>query len=499
MLILLFFLPLNELPAILEFVGRLHPLILHFPIALLLVGFLFELLDSRSKTKNHAQSVNILLWTGAFSAVLSAIAGILLSSNGSYSGETFLFHKWFGLVTSLLSTLLLNLRKNSSKTFIPIYSITVIVLIITGHFGASLTHGENFLTEVFKSKETLALKSDITIFDQVIIPILDSKCASCHNPNKLKGGLLLNSRAGILKGGESGPVLVPGDINKSLLTKHIILPKEHDDHMPPNGKIQLSNEEIEMLTWWVENNASFTQKPPEVNQKDPIQIVFANYFKPTESLKIDFASEQIITSLNTEKIRVNQMSDKLPYLAVYMGHHDELTSSDLENLSKVRKQVYSLDLGNSRIDNSIIKALSRFKNLHRLYLDNTTLSDDMLNSVARLKSLEYLNLYGTQVTKDGISKLLSLPNLNQLFVWQTEITEDELAVLQVNNPDIEINGGLSSDSEFTKAQLSSPTLEFESSFFNNKMIVEVAYGLGETELVYRLDDGKPQIVVDGYH
>ncbi|MBL8793672.1 MAG: PSD1 domain-containing protein [Planctomycetia bacterium] len=86
------------------------------------------------------------------------------------------------------------------------------------------------------------------VFDAQVQPVLTKHCASCHAGAKLKGGLDLASVASILKGGHSGPVLVPGKAAESLLVQ-VVDPKG-EPHMPPKG--QLTPAEIAVLKKWVD-------------------------------------------------------------------------------------------------------------------------------------------------------------------------------------------------------------------------------------------------------
>ncbi|GAB5524063.1 MAG: chitobiase/beta-hexosaminidase C-terminal domain-containing protein [Roseivirga sp.] len=496
LLVLLFVFPMKELAAIFQFFGRLHPLVLHFPIALLVIALLFEVLAKRGQHE-FTKGAQLLLWLGAYAAVISAIAGYLLSINGGYAGDSFVFHKWFGLATSLIVVLLIDLRERLSNAVLPLYSVLVVLLIITGHYGASLTHGEDFLTEVFDSAEALTLDAEAPVFTQVVQPVLDAKCTSCHNPNKLKGSLLLDTQEGILKGGESGSILAPGDLIKSKLISHLLLPMEDKLHMPPKGKNQLTNEEIKLLSWWVESGASFSSLVRDIDQSDAIQPVLTSYFAPEEEIDIDFADPDLLSALNSGGLSVKQIEPDKPYLEVYMGQKNTLDADQLKQLRKIDEQIFTLDLGGSRVDKSILKEVARYENLHRLYLDNTDANDDMISALRKLKQLRYLNLYGTKITRKGASLMAKLPELNQLYLWQTDLSHEELTVLQTDHPSIQIDGGLPEDSEFTKAELSPPKLEYASTFFDEELSVEVSYNLSNTNLFYQLGGGAIQPLENG--
>jgi hypothetical protein len=95
-------------------------------------------------------------------------------------------------------------------------------------------------------------------FVRDVQPLLESKCLECHNPNKIKGKLLMDSAAALLKGGEAGPALVAGQPDKSEMIKRIVLPKDHDDIMPPKGGPLAANE-IDVLKRWIAAGAQWPQ------------------------------------------------------------------------------------------------------------------------------------------------------------------------------------------------------------------------------------------------
>ena len=89
-----------------------------------------------------------------------------------------------------------------------------------------------------------------------VLPILKANCYSCHGNENHKGGLSLETKAGMLKGGMDGSVLVPGDPNKSLIVRLIRHEGPADDPMPmPQKADKLSDADIETITQWVKAGA----------------------------------------------------------------------------------------------------------------------------------------------------------------------------------------------------------------------------------------------------
>jgi len=87
-------------------------------------------------------------------------------------------------------------------------------------------------------------------FESKVRPILVEHCYECHSGTKSKGGLLLDSKRGWSQGGQSGPAILPGDPDQSLLIQAV----EYETHqMPPKGK--LTDRQIETLIEWVQKGA----------------------------------------------------------------------------------------------------------------------------------------------------------------------------------------------------------------------------------------------------
>lgn len=97
------------------------------------------------------------------------------------------------------------------------------------------------------------------VFEHVILPIFEAKCNKCHNEDKSKGDLRLDTFEMALKGGENGNNIVAGKPAESLTMQRIDLPADDDEHMPPDGKEQLTPAETAAIRFWIQSGASATQ------------------------------------------------------------------------------------------------------------------------------------------------------------------------------------------------------------------------------------------------
>ncbi|MCC6286989.1 MAG: DUF1549 domain-containing protein [Chitinophagaceae bacterium] len=246
-------------------------MIVHFPISLLFIALLMELLGRRSNKFNAA--IRVLVYTGAASAVLSVILGLLLAGTEEYGSDVFSLHKWAGIATMIFGLLSAAAYKLSNRTIQKtLLTITVLGVTIAGHYGASLTHGEDYLTSVLPgnnapageqnaaSNFVLAAQTGPLNETQVqelnlqVRTIFAHNCYNCHGSAKVKGELRLDSKDAIFKGGEHGKVIVPGDVHKSELLRRIKLPRSDKKSMPTKGK-GLTKEEIAVIEYWIKQGA----------------------------------------------------------------------------------------------------------------------------------------------------------------------------------------------------------------------------------------------------
>src|SRR5438094_3215194 len=98
--------------------------------------------------------------------------------------------------------------------------------------------------------------AQVEFFEKSVRPILAANCFECHGPDKQKAKLRLDARSLMMEGGDSGPVIVPGNPKASLLIQAIHYP-EDGPKMPPKGK--LSATEIALLTEWIQQGAPWPE------------------------------------------------------------------------------------------------------------------------------------------------------------------------------------------------------------------------------------------------
>ena len=281
--------------------GRLHPIAVHLPIGVILFAAFLEILIIFKKHAAYRQAIQLSLLIGLVAGVFSAISGLMLSAEGDHASLLLLRHQWVAMGVLCLSglawfkhaDLLQNPTKRSLAGFRILLFANVLLLLLTTYFGASLTHGTNYWSSEVSKKTTKTLLTKKTtslaqepepglepdpvfvleneqLFTNIETPsmedqadlqlqvrtILAHNCYDCHGPKKVKGDLRLDHIDLIMKGGESGPVVVPGNANASEMYKRISLPEGHEDIMPSKGK-KLTQQEIRVIALWINTGAAW--------------------------------------------------------------------------------------------------------------------------------------------------------------------------------------------------------------------------------------------------
>lgn len=100
-------------------------------------------------------------------------------------------------------------------------------------------------------------------------PILQAECVRCHHDGAIMGGLNLMNRTVAMRGSKRGPVLIPGEPDKSSLYRVTLLPEDQDHAMPATGA-KLTEEEKRLLYRWIDEGAEWPEG--EAGTMQPIEI-----------------------------------------------------------------------------------------------------------------------------------------------------------------------------------------------------------------------------------
>ena len=475
-------------------VGNFHPLTLHLPIGIVFMVLVAEVLGWLSFGK-WKPVLGLSIFFAVFTGCLACLTGLVDMVQSGYTGEQWERHMWSGLafVSLLAVAFLMKIwGPNSNGRGVP-YAIVLFlsagVMGFGAHLGGEKVHGPLFperkseeeIKEEEEAAEVAALAAaakapeDRLAYEEVVKPILQSRCVYCHEEGKEKGGLNMESFAGLLAGGDGGDdhdgepgdeTLVPGRAAESLMSYYLLLPEEHEMHMPPSKEEQPEPFEKDLIVWWINSLPVGATEPSgktlgELDAPTEILDAAKRLVSPEERARLKVEEElkkqereaaekvagealesEILLLKEDAELKntinyVSRESRNLDFTAVSL--RENLTEEHLRKLKPVAGFLEKVDLGSTRVTESAMKdVLSKMTRLKKLNLRGTGATDELMKTLGELKTLEWLNLYGTQVSDEGLKALGGLKSLKKLYLFETQVTRDGVDSLQEDLPDVEI-------------------------------------------------------------
>jgi uncharacterized membrane protein len=461
-----------------EFAGRFHPLLVHFPIALLALAGALELWrawrrrtaagDDPTAPAARTNPVTPLVALGAVSALLAAGAGYLLGTRGGYSGPTYDQHFVSGLTLAAIASLAAGaswLRDRSPgrmrlRLARLLLLATMVVLTAASHLGATLTHGDGYLADHAPAsiRRLLGLiparsggappavpAEQAVVYPTLVAPLLREHCVACHGAAKAEGGLRLDTPDGLRKGGDDGPAIVPSRASASEIVRRVWLPAGHEDAMPPKGRRPLSASDASILRWWVDSGATFDGKLADLEVPGEIVPALEASLGPLSRggptippVSLAPPAPAALAAIRDRGVFIEPIADASPFLQVRLsGRNEGQDNARVESLRPVARHVLWLDASGTAITDASFDAVAALPHLTRLNISRTATTDAGLAKLSPLAHLEYLNLYGTAVTDAGLAHLAACARLRRLYVWQTAVTPEGVQRLRAALPRVD--------------------------------------------------------------
>ena len=458
------------------FVGRFHPLLVHFPIGFLVLAGAVWLLAWRARRRAadvtagdaapwFERAVPPLLAIGALSALVAAATGYLLGTSGGYAGETYLRHQFAGFVVAASATVTALAayvrgaaggrfwRRVSGATL----AVTLTAVVTAGHLGATLTHGEAYLTEhapaplrrvlawagldAAAPPAAPALETAL-VYASLVEPVLRSRCIACHGAARAEGRLRFDSPEALMKGGEDGAVVSPGRADRSEIVRRLWLPPSHADAMPPSGQRPLAPAEAALIRWWIDRGARFDAKVVDAEMSPEVLPAIEAIFGPVARggptvprVTLPPPDRGALAKLTALGVAVVPVAAGTPLLHVHATNaRTTFDDQSLKLLEPIAAYVLWLDVSRTRVTDAGLVSVAKLPNLTRLDLNHTGVTDAGLARLASLTHLESLNLYGTVITDAGLDRLKGLTRLRTLHLWQTQVTPEGVARLRSTLP-----------------------------------------------------------------
>ena len=440
----------------LRLLGRLHPLLVHFPIALLL---LVPLLEWFGRTRPALrEAAGLVLGLALLGAVTAVFAGLALARADGHEGALLANHFRGGVAVAIGTALAWLVREHLRAGYALILTATLGTLTWAAHNGGSLTHGEGYLTESLPPAVKQALHipeapapetyAPGTVFAAAVRPALEKHCFSCHGPDKQKGDYRMDSFAALLAGGKSGrPAVVPGDAAHSEFLHRLLLDPDDEKVMPPRKKPRPTPAEIALLSWWVKQGAArdltltaVTRAPASVTAlltsaatsavpagEPPYVPRVGDY----SALRDEIA--RLERSLGIRLIPLSQHPGDGLILRT-RGAESRFGNAELAQLARVAPFIVEAELAGTRVTDTGLAALKTFSHLERLHLERTAVTGATSGELSALPKLGYLNLCLTAVTDDSLPALANVSGLRQLYLFGSKVTHAGVARLRASLP-----------------------------------------------------------------
>lgn len=420
-----------------DLIGRFHPLFVHLPIGFIIIGLMLDFFF-RNK-KEHTPVLRFVFLWAFITSNFSIITGYLQYDREGYAWESVQWHLIMGILTMIFCLLFYLKLKYVAFRILPknfLFAGLSISLLVTGHLGGNITHGSDHLIEPLppeiKGLLGLEYQNDLIELDpenyrnavfytEVIQPILNQKCVSCHNDKKTKGGLKMNSYNAIMKGGKNGLVVMINNSIDSKIHKRMNLPIEDSYHMPPKSRTQPSMEEIELIKIWIDNSAS---KNALVGDLPIPKKMLASFFPEKPNGIFPEKDEEAITNKQLSDLRnmgflVVNIFETSPFLKVSCINIDDFSDISIEQLINIKNNIVELDLSSTKITDNIFEYIKDFKNLTVLKLDNTNVSGKKANLLSSLPNLKKISLVNTPFDFKYISNFYKYPKLSNVNLFKS--------------------------------------------------------------------------------
>lgn len=443
-------------------IGRLHPVFVHLPIGILLFAVLLFFVSKKQRFANMSLAVAPALAIGSFFSILSCITGYLLSISDAYNEDIIFKHQWLGIATAITSVVCYYVYQKKRVIFGVFITLLSTLIMFTGHYGGSLTHGADYLTASFNNststnKKVIANIDEAVVYTDIIEPILATKCYSCHGESKQKGKLRLDLPNYILQGGEEGKVLTPYQPGSSEIINRLLLPTSNEEHMPPKEKPQLTKDEVALIHWWIESGANFTAAVKNTKQTAAIKGLLASFsngvggdddganaFSGASILPSKNASPiaaDVLMQLNKEGIVVVPVVNGSNYVRANLIGVENVSAQTFQLLAKISDQLLQLNASFTAVKDEHLLALSNCKQLKQLELNGTAITNKGLAHLTALENLESLSITQTKVTADGIGNVSALKKLKKVYLYGTGFTNAAVAALKQKMPGLLIDTG----------------------------------------------------------
>ena len=260
----------------------------------------------------------------------------------------------------------------------------------------------------------------------------------------------MNTYSNLFKAGESKlPSLTRGNPEKSEVYNRVHLPLDHKDHMPPEGKTPLTGDEISILKFWIDRNASDSITVSEARKQDSIAPIIDRILPELQryqrnaliarakAMELEKDLQEVARKLNVS-IERDSLSDGEFYTIAMKFPPAPFTNQQFQELSPYFEVFSKASLIASGVDDAGLYYISKMVNLRELYLQKTNIDGTGLVYLLNLPNLEVLNLSFTKIDDKSLIDMLKVPRLREVYLYRTNTTKQVVEALSKNKPTLQL-------------------------------------------------------------
>jgi uncharacterized membrane protein/mono/diheme cytochrome c family protein len=459
-------------------VGRLHPLLVHFPIGLVLAAAAVEAWRWGRRERGVSEFTSVAMLLAALSAIGAVATGWINAwQEGEDASRTLTLHSWLGtaMAVVLLAVAWKTRRRDESPAsaearLMPARVLTMASAFgvgLVGHFGGELVYGDRYVEKALfaalgmdgssgdvDASSIAVIGSDgpassgtamvvrtstagTVDFRTQVLPIFESRCFECHGNGKRKGGLAMDSAASMTKVDDDGVAVKAGEPDGSLIVQRITLPASDPDAMPPEGE-RLSDAERNLIRTWIKEGGVMEAVAAGVAAA-PGAVKGA-----TTALDADLArrATEVAQALRARGVIAQPLAQDDPRLDINASlATPPFTDADLAMLQPAAGAIVNLNLARSNVTDAGVASLKGFEALESLRLDSSGVGDAALACVAAMPRLKVLNVHTTKVSDAGLAMLNQARALERVYAWNSQVTPAGASALASSRPSLRINVG----------------------------------------------------------
>lgn len=449
-----------------QFVGRFHPLVVHFPIALVLLALVVECASLFQWGKSVHATAGFVLALATVSALAAAFLGWMLGRSGGYEGSLVTRHMWGGISLAAALVFCGAIRAWNTKLYGAALFATVCLMAWTSDQGGKLTHGNSFLTEhmpgslrsllgvapVTKKRVTgnsapsvpatvtaasppASTPASVAFFVSRVEPIFEDKCVQCHGPEKKKGKLRLDAFEYVMRGGKDGSVVKPGDPMNSELFRRVTLPRDDKDAMPAEGKPGLTATELKVIEFWIASGATEKVTAEKVKASappEPVKLIVPPIAPDYRPRSAEIATLQARLGVH---LVLRSQDPKDGIILRTASAPERCDNAVLRALKPIADLIVDAELARTKVTDEGVKTLGSFVNLRYVDLSYTGVTSRGLTSLTNLTKLESLNLTATDVDDQSVLPFRHKQGLRHLYLFGTKCTQPEAVDMNSKSPD----------------------------------------------------------------